>query len=925
MSRASLPASALAAHTGVHLHGRRGVAGSHPWLWAAALAVLAGGCTRIDVGAQRYVCVPDGLDPQQCPGGFRCALDGFCVDPSVGAELRCETRADCTGGWQCSLEQRCVDPAVGKPLRCLADADCTARWKCTREGQCADPSLGKDLPCATSDDCTGGWHCGVLGRCYDRLDAGALGCRRDSGVDDCAPQWRCGVDERCQDTRVAAAYACVTDEHCERGWRCAPERRCVDPQADALRPTGDGGLSVTELGRFFPANPTAVAVDSASLSLCGEPYGLRSSTSAAAGGWVRLVRPDDDTGFPVMLGPCGVRPDQRYGLSWQRPSPGRVVELADLVGEQSRTYALLEDGGLLRWDTSLSGPGESLTNVPLPFAPTRMRWSSATRGRLLLADESRVATLELDGGLRLTAPAPSPIVDFVEVYTGALTSDAAVVIASEDTVRVEDPGGQWTQSWLAPDTAGQLDSTFSLGPARRSSGESGFVYLRDLLDGGVGGGVTLFGSGNGTRPVPSFHADCARGVAALDLGVASTTSSVVPRVRLACLTSDFVPVAFDETALSPNPLIGPLPPGYFRALKGHSRPGTVAWALPSGAVAAWGGTEERPQDLDELSALPTVPDRIFGNSTVPVVTIDAPLGGANAVCRFAPPLGMVCTRTNLPIVAVSRASPELVLTDFGSVESLLPPLLVVRLDETSRFDRARIPAQRDDGFGPPYTLAARNDGDAGLVLASSNDTLLFAQVGLGPLAATLDTRADFTALPRLTYATVPQSRAPITSSVLLPRTDAGVQPFAEAYVVAAGRVYRVLADNAVVWRADEVLPVTAEAISVWSDGPRVRVSFRDGTVFSLPSRLQVAPPITAGASTVVDLADACGQSFALTGSGLFRLESAGEPQGRWTEVRLPVLTDEALRSGRLFADARGLLVFLPEGRVLRVEGFSCLN
>lgn len=925
---------------------------SRGWLAVAVAGALLAGCSRIDVGAQRYVCVHDGgLEEQQCPGGWRCALDGFCVDPAVGADLRCELSADCTGGWHCSLEQRCVDPAIGKPLLCAVDADCTAGWKCTlearcadpavgkalpcatsadctagwkctQESTCADPAVGKDLPCATSTDCTGGWHCGALSRCYDRADAGAVLCRRDAGVDDCAPQWRCGLDGRCQDTRAAAAYACTDDRDCEQGWRCPPEGRCVDPRADALRPTGDGGLRVVELEQLFPPNPTAVATGQvASIDVCGEAWTLRGSTSAGDAGWVRLIRPQRDVGLPVHGNGCDAEPTGTWhGFAWRRPSPGSVVDLADWTGPQSSTFALLEDGGLLRWDTDMLDGGEQRSALTLPFVARRLRWSGAAAGRLLAFDDAQVAAVEVDGGVTLFPPLPSPVQDVAELYGPALTAGPLLVVATEEKVLLFLDGG-WNADWLAPDSFGLLDDTFALVPA--GPGGVGMGYLRRPADGGLQGGVLAFNGGNGSRPLPRLSYDCAQSEAA-ELVAARLGTATTVRARIACVDALGLPTQVDETDGGTGHVVRGLPAGYVTALKGFSSADSVAWATPSGAVAAFGGRDVEPVDMDDLSTLALVPSATFGNSTVPVVTVQDGVEGQGSACRAVSGLGMVCAPTGLPVAAVARARPQFVLADFEFAEDVLPKLAVVRLDATSRLDRAHIIALRLSDFGPPYTLAAAPLPDGGqLVVASSSDTLLFAQTGGGRRPSELLTTTDFLQLPELTYATVPQSRASITSSVLLPRADAGVQRFAEAYVVAAGRVYRVLADNPVVWRADEVLPVTAEAISVWSDGPRVRVSFRDGTIYSLPSRLPVAPPLIAGASTVVDLADACGQSFALSPKGLFQLVSDGAPQGQWVRVGLPQVPESELAEGKLFADAQGLLLFLPHGRVLRVDGYPC--
>jgi hypothetical protein len=124
-----------------------------PWKWALLLSAALIGCeARIDpeVG-RRYPCDPEKADPNECPGGFVCGLEGFCRDPNAEGSWLCASTSDCP-----QLEGRL--------------------WHCGYPNGFDDPM-----------------------RCYDRADAGAVTCRYDAGSGDCAPDWKCGVDGRCHD------------------------------------------------------------------------------------------------------------------------------------------------------------------------------------------------------------------------------------------------------------------------------------------------------------------------------------------------------------------------------------------------------------------------------------------------------------------------------------------------------------------------------------------------------------------------------------------------------------------------------------------------------------------------------------------------------------------------------------------------------
>lgn len=204
----------------------------------AALAVLS--CSRIntDKGA-RYVCSRDAAEPaSECPGGWVCGLDGFCLNPEVAG-----------------------------PHRCL-----------------------------TQQDCFGGWHCGTEGTCYDLATATDVGCASD---DDCSTTWRCGKNNRCHERNVGTALACTDDGDCEANWRCGPDGTCLDSKTDSLRPNEDAGTPtgtrVSPLALMGGADLVAISDEDSNGSVvqCDggiNNYGSTSFSFAADGGLTKLIR-----------------------------------------------------------------------------------------------------------------------------------------------------------------------------------------------------------------------------------------------------------------------------------------------------------------------------------------------------------------------------------------------------------------------------------------------------------------------------------------------------------------------------------------------------------------------------------------------------------------------------------------------------------
>lgn len=120
-------------------------------LCAAALAIAAAGCsTSVNWQTPRaYPCSRQSADPDQCPGGWVCGLEGSCHDPAQAFPFLCEGDPDCAPAWRCGRSGVCHDRDAGAPYPCAADTDCERGWRCAVDGLCVDAAADAVTPGAT--------------------------------------------------------------------------------------------------------------------------------------------------------------------------------------------------------------------------------------------------------------------------------------------------------------------------------------------------------------------------------------------------------------------------------------------------------------------------------------------------------------------------------------------------------------------------------------------------------------------------------------------------------------------------------------------------------------------------------------------------------------------------------------------------------
>lgn len=124
-----------------------------------------------------------------------------------------------------------------------------------------------------------------------------------------------------------------------------------------------------------------------------------------------------------------------------------------------------------------------------------------------------------------------------------------------------------------------------------------------------------------------------------------------------------------------------------------------------------------------------------------------------------------------------------------------------------------------------------------------------------------------------------------------------------------------------------VLP-PGEPTAVWADGRAGRVGYRDGRVYSLPSRVLIAPALKLPGAQGAQFGNACARVYALTNDALYRLENGGDGGvGAWAKVALDLAAPGARETGMdgalLYPTERALYFFSSKGVTVKLEGEGC--
>lgn len=896
---------------------------------------LVAGCTAIDAEQpRRYQCTTQ----TDCRAGWVCTLDEFCADPAVGEDMSCEEQTDCTGGWLCALTSRCVNPREGKPLPCFEAIDCPGQWKCTQLGQCADPDAGVAWPCTTTDDCTGGWHCGPAGVCYDLLEAEDVRCRPDAG--DCGPDWRCGLEGVCHLRGQGAPLRCLSDSDCEGGWSCDSLGVCADARAGFPLAPADGGVPVvTPVAPLVGDTVDHLAVGDEFNA--GDDFGLRA-VAFTKGTRLHVLLVTNRGTFGLDAGPP--LPDGGFlgdvttrsflhsvvvnGTTRSLSVLGGSVVRADQNGVIER-YQVDRDGLRLLGSFDAGFPVDSLrqgndrvTFTVLGFNQNQYAWwSDAGVGAAALPDLLDVYPYPNSGLRRFSLQMGFPIEERLFDGLFVFSTQSGLLASSLEAPGVRTPITYPTRMPSAVRLGEEhfvADSgvAFSFGAFESSSEPffDGGVYLRGPR--GLQGFVARDTIPLACSEPPGFFTSYALS----DGGTGAFTRCAAPSQDGG--TEDAL-IAYEEG------LGGPLL-GYARGAPGwrFSENNQGPFGLSYGGQLAISDDDRHlvrslfPAEASpRLHNTPDNPLHLMPGRQVSPETCDD-IEGFECTEWFRPTVcnrdasgQSICSRFQFPLSPV-RNRPKWVVLDLRGDD--VPPGAAPFF-----FASLRMGGLELDGFlggapdlGSIGVATAETRSDAGtLVLVGATDRLYW---------------GDFSVLPQFSYsllgsadsirfATTPLPGGTITDVAPLKVDPASAEAkFAEGLLISSGRPFRYFANNAVVWRTSELVFSGDEAVSVHPLGRLARIVFRDGSVFSYPSRVQIAPPIAASSSVVIATASACDQLFALTAGGLYWLQGGADAAGRWALV--PTTTAN-FAGGALLGDPdRGdLYLYLPDGKSQRIS------
>lgn len=851
----------------------------------------------------------------------------------------------------CQACERLESPAAFRCARDAGTTQCLAGWRCGLDGFCFDPAVERVAPCEGDEDCALSFRCGPpLATAFTP----ALQCRARG---------------------VGAAYACSGDGDCEGGWRCGLAGACLDTAHEALRPapTPDA-LTVSHLSPRLDATglvDVAVSDRFEVDSNCPAVATTREVVSVVSAGGVvqRLLVPGDVPAGAALdcdAGPPGALAARRSPAALERVEvdAGPVVALAQ---SDATTFVLHEGGRVCRVDAAARVACEGLG---LDARGLRI----GRHGLVVAFGAAAFRVLDVrDGGWSPPLTVEDTNGDAAALHEvtalwpwraagGALvaaTASGFFQVPIDTSGRLLDGGWPQASDWV-PATSGGLDcggaaTEVPLGLGydevrdqllvrvrSRTSGVEGarvMAWQEGLASGCAPLGATGPGPGGGYAPTLLSHA-CGDATPRLVSAVAGqpelpqlvSYGAAAQTLEVRCEGEDggveLAQRAASGAVAIGNPAALRAEPFHHAAVKrARANPHRAAAVGPTGAVWLEHGASRVPLLLDRVplgrSTLPdgsapafVAPTRDVAGTALPGLALLA--GGAFVP---TPEVGLVLSaREELRWEAIAPERPEYSLVSAPLQPSVTQQVVLVRGAGPSQPVALTTALDR---FSPPFRLAPQVAPDGGtVVLASAFDALLAADVTRA-LATPFDAQRDSLAsLPTLVVRAVPLPRTPITSLLALPpEADAqGRRRLAEGYLLGAGRLFRFEGESEVVWRTRELEVPFGEPLELFAQAGRARLGFRSGQVYSLPSRVPLAPAVPGGAA-VLDFLSHCDAVLALTGEALFRLEVAGtEVQGRWVPVPLAAHPGPG---AALFRHGAEVLLVTADGATTAVAGWSC--
>jgi hypothetical protein len=767
------------------------------------------------------------------------------------------------------------------------DAQCPASERCGLDGTCHLRGQPAPYACVTDADCELDWRCGLEKTCHSPDVAVPYLCARDS---DCELYWRCGLDGHCHSPDVAKPYACTDDSSCELGWRCGLDGVCHDPSVAA-------------------------------------PYVCRSDSDCGGGWRCGLDGQCLDASLDALRSDVFTDP-----LIAERVSPAAPDGYPDLVASSCGSYSIVRDGVMTRVDLHYGGVQlddggleyAHVIQVPLVGRDVRALANACLQTTVL--DDLGVLQLsayQYDGGVGTRTDAG---IGASRIRgTDLLSADERLSLVGVRTIPWPDAGGRQ-----------QLyDEASNLGG-----------YL--AAEGG------LYTTSGQPVPLPAFSS----------VSCSDEDGGAGPRYRAVRMDLSQSNLAIEARPLDPNGHLAQAPPVLF-------------FSNGLGAGCGWSYNRVTPPCQPCPSGWRLL-DFVPGINTIGRVWCEPPDGGSlddfilvpqnacgrldlSAEVRVDRPAGRV-GHTQYGVSTLAGQHGE--IYEFGS--SLMESYIFDR--PATFYLRAGVPAALSSlavyryqaGLGlvqgptysntEPYAVVdgqlswgriseslydfSPDSGPVSLGAVAESATSISLPMPLpdgGTLVLYTDGPQVFTAeiaQPRARVL-VPEPYVPITSitTVAPPDSPDGGRLRMAGYLLTNNALHAFSQRHDGVWSSSVVDVPENEWVEVWGDGPRGRIGYRDGTIYSLPSRVPIAPPLPSGQS-VADFTQLCGVVFALGERGLYRLEAGDAgPVGQWVQQSLDAALSPALEhrlsKGKLLRDHDTLYLLTGYGTVVRLHAQGC--
>jgi len=781
----------------------------------------------------------------------------------------------------------------------------------------------------------------------------------DGGTPLCATGWRCGVDNQCHPETDAGQIACRVDGDCSDGWRCdVVAGQCVNAGTEGVVPSAyTGGFDSVTVSpqQMLPVPSVFTASRIAFHQEPNQRYPVRTLAFASDDAGLAVTRYYPE---PLKQSDGGERSADLYRL----PVSGEQVQ--ELAVIDQNPVVLFRDGGavVFQFDEDAGSPDAAYGARSLSFPPTRLRvtdtlaFDNGNDQQFLLApegDKLHVITTGVDP--IVLAPNAGPILDAVGT-SGSLwiSTRKGLYLSTRIDAGMPPPPPQPSDAgWMPPlPFMGWPGLETAACPTPGNDGGSTFVPLRlhtqplsgfvavEAIDRaapitrdtrGTHIAITQYGP-NPSPPGPCLSGQQSRGpcqlcpdgqsVKELTFTTVEERGGLKPEVTVRCpadaghypeLTFALSLDQSNDGSCAPRltPIPDPLP-----------RTTELVEQRASGGMSAHGGSEGQAwfTDLENPdSSQPLLLDALPG-------TLLRLQGGPSTDGMMAVANNRIF-ELNAGIGFVAHGQPLQPGEDWPAavVENHLSWAVTGNgwAADIDRFlfggEQPRWLAEPASGDAPsqPFHALRGSAGDGGTVLVlSANDALYAANV-------TQQEKDDYTPPATLTVKLVPIPKSPILSFTLVPATQGsnGQTPLLSGYALTASTLFQINAATEDRWESTAVAvdPTAGDFVAVWSEDGRARVGLSTGRVMALPARVPISECVASDckALRVRDYARLCGDTFALTGDGLYRLVPGGR-LGTWQrEPHNPAWSRDEFANGRLYRVPGELYVASPSGKVVK--------